>query len=221
MAFFQRTKIAFWALLHIMAIKTSLRAVGLESLNSARHFKRSNTRPEVGRPVIRKSFLLALCKCGVHFLPAAASITILYINIKGYWIGAQLIGVHEENNVSIALLQFTAKMQELLIIASLATVLFDILRFELLYGCGVPLGLLGSGIMFTQISYFWSPDFLSALRYGVVKKNQKLRICIALLPAGSLAITAGPASAILMIPRQQAWAADTFDFYLNGTTDDF
>ena len=75
--------------------------------------------------------------------------------------------------------------------------------------------------MFTQISYFWSPDFLGALRYGVVKKNQKLRIRIVLLLAGSLAITAGPASAILMIPRQQAWAADTFDFYLNGTTDDF
>lgn len=103
MAFFQRTKIAVWTLLHIIAIKTFLCAVGLESLSSARHFKRSNTRPEVGKPVIRKSFLLALCKCGVHFLPVAASITILYINIKGYWIGAQTIGVHEENNVSIAL----------------------------------------------------------------------------------------------------------------------
>ena len=49
-----------WSLLHILAIKTFLRAVGLESLSSARHFKRSITGPEVGEPEIRKSFLLSL-----------------------------------------------------------------------------------------------------------------------------------------------------------------
>lgn len=137
-----------------MAIQMLLRAVGLESLGLARQFKASNTESEIRKPVIRKSFLLALCKCGVHLIPAAASVTILYINLKGYWIGAQMVGTHGQNNISIALLQLTAKMQELLIIASLATVLFEILRFELLYGSGVPLGLLGSGITFTQISYF-------------------------------------------------------------------
>ncbi len=221
MSFFQRTKVAFLALLHVMAIKTFLRAVGLEALGLARQFKRSNIKSEVRKEVITKSFLLALCKCGVHFLPAAASITMLYINIKGYWIGAQMVGFRGESSVAIALLQLTAKIQELLIVASLATALLDILRFELLYGCGVPLGLLGSGITFTQISYFWSPDFLGALRYGVSERKKKFRLCAALLLAGALAITAGPASAVLMIPRQQTWTADTLDFYLNGTKDDF
>ena len=65
----------------------------------------------------------------------------LYINIKGCWIGAQMAGMHDRCSISIALLQLVAKMQELLIVASLATALFDILRFELLYGCGLPLGL--------------------------------------------------------------------------------
>lgn len=145
----------------------------------------------------------------------------LYINIKGYRIGAQVIGMYGESSISIALLQLTAKMHELSIIASLATTLFDILRFELLYGCGVPLGLLGSGITFTQISYFWSPDFLGAMRYSAFEKKQSLLLSTSLLVAGLLATTAGPASAVLMIPRHQVWAAGTADFYLNGTNNDF
>ena len=220
-SFFQQKQVVFLTLLHVMPIQTCHRAIGLEILGLACQLKKPNARPEARKQVIRKSFWLALCKCGVHFLPAAASITLLYINIKGYWIGTQMVGMNGQNNVSIALLQLTAKMQELLIIASLATALFDILRFELLYGCGVPLGLLGSGITFTQISYFWSPDFLGALRYGPPEKKKRFRLCIALLVAGFLAITAGPASAMLMIPRHQAWAADNFNFYLNGTEDDF
>lgn len=224
MGLFQRKKAAFSTstLLHISAIKAFFRAVGLESLVLVRQLMRSNTKIEGKKPAIKNSFLIALGKCGVHFLPAAASITMLYINIKGYWIGAQMVAMHGESSVSIALLQLVAKMQELLIVASLATALFDILRFELLYGSGIPLGLLGSGITFTQISYFRSPDFLGALRYGISeKKKKKLCVCVALLLAGLLATTAGPASAILMIPRQQAWAAGTLDFYLNGTNNDF
>lgn len=51
--------------------------------------------------------------------------------------------------VNIALLQTAAKVQELLIVASLAT---ELLRYEFIHGDGLPLGLLAASFDFAKLS---------------------------------------------------------------------
>ena len=48
---------------------------------------------------------------------------------------------------------------------------------------------------------------------------QKLVLLSVLCLAGLIAATAGPSSAILMIPKNQTWPAGSISFYLNGSTD--
>jgi hypothetical protein len=59
------------------------------------------------------------------------------------------------DDAKFQVLQFAAKAHELLIIASTASVVFHMLRSELLFGNGIPLGLLASGFSFSELSFFW------------------------------------------------------------------
>lgn len=51
----------------------------------------------------------------------------------------------------MGLLQIAAKVQELLIVGSVGSVIFHVLRSELVFGDGMPLGLLVSGFSFSQV----------------------------------------------------------------------
>ena len=93
------------------------------------------------------------------------------------------------------------KIQELLIIASFSTVLFQVIRDGLLHD-GVPLGLAASGLSFDRLSYFWSPAFWSAATSLVTLSKWKGVWLLSLISLGGfIAVTAGPASAVLMLPR--------------------
>ena len=109
---------------------------------------------------------LALSRCAVHILPTLFTIALVALNLKHYYIGSSLQGLITNDDTNLALLQGAAKIQELLITASTATIVFDIIRDELMYGDGVPLGLVGAGFSFTGLSFFWSPEFLYSLRYN-------------------------------------------------------
>jgi hypothetical protein len=64
---------------------------------------------------------------------------------------------------NIEILQVIAKVQELMMVASLTTVLVDRLRHDMIKGPGVPYGLVGANSLFSQSSYFWSSTFLGSL----------------------------------------------------------
>ena len=128
--------------------------------------------------------------------------------------------------------------QELLIIASVSTVLFQIIRDELLHD-GIPLGLATSALSFSRLCYFWSPAFWGGTTSLVnLKKWRGVRVLGLITLGGFIAITAGPASAVLMLPRptvstnnvinalqvqtnetNQNWHDFTTKFWLNGTAD--
>ena len=120
----------------------------------------------------------------------------------------------------LALYQVAAKIQETLCIASLATVVLQILRHELIHGEGVPIGLLGSGLSFSSVSYFWSPEFVSAAKYCLTSWK-RCRLYFVVTLAGALAVFIGPASAVLLLPRVQTIKAGETQYYLNGTADQF
>ncbi|RSL74071.1 hypothetical protein CEP51_011664 [Fusarium floridanum] len=169
------------------------------------------------------SFWLALARCTIHIIPALVSIGLVILNCRGYFIGNELEGPMNQDDMKLGLLQVAAKVQELLIVASVGSVIFHIIRSELVFGEGIPLGLLTSGWNFSQIQYFWSPEFLGCLNWdrAMSSKQQCKRVGTLLFIAisGLLALVAGPAAAVLMIPRQKDWPVGGGIYWLNGSSE--
>lgn len=100
---------------------------------------------------ISSSRRVAIARCAVHILPACVSCILVGINISGFFIGGQLQGVTgKRDHVKQNVLQITAKLQEMLIVASMASIIMHYLRREIVRGDGVPLGLLISGWSFAS-----------------------------------------------------------------------
>lgn len=175
--------------------------------------KKGEEEPKV---IFKHSFLTALSRCGVHLLPTAVSTVLLVINFGGFFVGAELAGVKNQDGIKIATLQVCAKVQELLIIASVSTFVFHLIRVELVVGDGLPLGFLSSGFSFTRISYFWSPEFIGAAKHSPRSKWRNRAFVAVIVIAGMLGLFAGPAAAVLMIPRIQDWPAGGTVFWMNG-----
>ena len=107
--------------------------------------------PELAKPIVVRSAKVALSRCGVHILPSCVSIVLITFNLLGYYIGPELQGISHQDSVKNGVLQICAKAQELLVVASLSMVLFHVLRYELVFGPGLPYGLIGAGFSFTEI----------------------------------------------------------------------
>ena len=201
--------------------KTFLRAHGLEvlTLSVPKCWQRMQGTREVPKPVLVNSKWAQICRSSFHLLPIFTSTALVVLNLGHYYVGRELSGAILNNNINLALLQIAAKTQECLIVASLAIVVTQILRDELMFGEGIPLGLLGSAFSFNQLSYFWSPDFIGSFRCRM-SVFRKVSIFGFLIIAGIIAATAGPSCAVLLIPRIQEWQAGGSNFYLPSNMED-
>lgn len=198
-----------------LSVRYFLRAVGLKVLNSVYYGRNGDSlTKEPRKNVFTKSAWVAFQRSLVHLLPSIASIVVIALNLNGFFIGFELAGIPGHDQVDMAALQVAAKLQELLIIASIGSIVYHRLRHDLL-NRSIPFGLLGSGLSFTQISHLWSPEFLASL---TCKGNQTLIAVIIL--STIIASTAGPATAVLIIPRMIQFPAGETEYYINGTADD-
>ncbi|KAI6752362.1 hypothetical protein HG530_013731 [Fusarium avenaceum] len=156
---------------------------------------------EPPKVLIDSSFRLAMARCAIHIVPAFLSITLITLNCIGFFIGT--------------------KVQELLIVGSVGSVIFHVLRSELVFGDGMPLGLLVSGFSFSQVSYFWSAEFIGGLccsdNMSFIQRWKRRGFVLLVLVGGGLALLAGPAAALLMIPRQLDWPVGGGVYWLNGS----
>ena len=200
------------------------RNTGLGVLNDLnRRLRGRRRRSEQKKVIISTSRWTALSRCGVHILPVLVSIAIVSINIRQVYIGIDFKSLVNSDTINIAFLQTAAKLQDLLIIASLATIVFQLLRDELLYGDGIPLGLLGAGFEFTKLSFFWSPEILGGFKslFRGRRRYRKVQLGLFLILAGTIALLAGPSCAVLLVPQNQEWPAGGTSLFLNGTKDEF
>ncbi|KAL8984697.1 MAG: hypothetical protein Q9177_004632 [Variospora cf. flavescens] len=165
--------------------------------------------------------MIALGRCSVPVLPVAVSSTILWVTSKQVFIGIDFRSAIGSETINVALLQTAAKVQELLIIASLAAVAFQLLRYELKHGNGLPLGLLAAGFDFTKLSWLWSAELHGSLRTSGKRpgKPRRAAILLYLIMAAALVVLAGPSCAVLLIPQSQDWPAGRSLFYLKGNMD--
>ncbi|KAH7250825.1 hypothetical protein B0J15DRAFT_561386 [Fusarium solani] len=178
----------------VKRFRTLLRSLGLGILT----FLRGDDE-EPPKVLLEKSRWVALARCAVHLVPAFLSIGLSALNLVRFFIGKELHSSQHEDDFKLGLLQIAAKVQELLVVASIGVVILHFLRSQLVFGDGLPLGLLVSGFSFTSASYFWSAEFLGVF------------------VGGALALLAGPAAAMLMIPRTLDWDIGGGVFWLNGS----
>lgn len=178
---------------------------------------------EVAKVVVAKSSRLTAWQCFVHLLPISTSIAILWINFRGWYIGVDFPGLTSSDTVVLMLLQLSAKVHEIMIVASLSQIIWHAVRHELLYGEGLPLGLIGSALSFSSFEFYFKKEFygsLGYLRYSF-RRMKRLGFVVLLIISGMTAILAGPASAVLLVPRSQDYSAGGTHFYLNGSASDF
>ncbi|KXJ86020.1 hypothetical protein Micbo1qcDRAFT_219865 [Microdochium bolleyi] len=198
-----------------------LRPLGLRILASLAA-RRTDEPPKV---VAFNSLGVTLARSLIHLIPALVSVSLVVINARGRFIGTELQGARGQNESKLAAIQIAAKVQvltytkELFIMSSLGSIILHVLRNRLLYGHGLPLGLLGSDKAFTQISFFWSVEFWGGLAAYFKKSGYASGLLLGtmLLYAGIIALFAGPATAILMLPRVMEWPVGGAIMPLNKT----
>lgn len=144
---------------------------------------------------------------------------LVYCNYSTIYIGPYFTQNPADDAIFLAIIQVAAKTQELLCIASLATVVLQALRRELLDE-GIPVGLLGSGLWFSQVAFLWSPDFLTAARWST-GSYRRATLYGLIIVAGFIAAFIGPSAAVLLLPRSQYLPAGRISYYLNGNFTDF
>ncbi|KAL0929843.1 uncharacterized protein CTRU02_215273 [Colletotrichum truncatum] len=159
-----------------------------------------------------------LAASAIHVLPATVSAFLLTFNIRGYFIGRELEGSKGQDDLKLGALQISAELQELLITASLSAILLNVIRRHLVLKEGVPLGFLGSDKAFAQASFFWSVEFWGGVRsFRNQSWRQKGPLIGLLVLSGVLSLLAGPATAVLMIPRMMDLPIGGSIFWLNGS----
>ena len=199
--------------------KSVLRALGLTIIA---HAFRSAFRPlrhitgrglhEPTKKAIRKSKTVALLRCLIHLFPVSVALFEIILNWNTYYVG---ISIYNQ-----AVYQVVAKIHEVAIQASLATVVFSYIRHELTIGNGIPFGTLVSGLQINQISYLWSMEFWGSLRSPHLPLGRKITLLFLVFASIVLASLSGPSSAILLIPRLDFWPGGSTDIWVNATIDD-
>ena len=195
-------------------------------------------KPEEPKIVIHKSALISLLRCSIHVVPIATTAVLAYFNLAGYFRGGELNGRTATSQAGDLLaLQIAAKVmvgghvqkypqesnrllllpQELWIVASLASIVCEAVRTQALSPDGIPLGLFGAGIRFSQLSYLLSPAFLIGGQ-GVRSITKRMLLMLLIVVSGLLALFVGPSSALLLIPGyHDGWSAGDTGFWLVGT----
>ena len=198
-------------------VKFPLRALGLEVINAAVRGPRAEETPKA---VLQKSFWIALSRCTVHIAPILVFVWVILLNYKTFYIGPGFWDDGgEQDALALAMYQVAAKLQESLCIASLATVLLQALRHDLIDSDGVPLGLMGSSQYFGDPRSLLSVEFLGAARYSFTAWK-RCRLWLLVLLSSAIAAFIGPASAVLLLPRLTDFPAGGTSFSLNASTDE-
>jgi hypothetical protein len=171
--------------------------------------------------VVDKNRPLALIRCVVYLVPLAAALTLVILNASNHYIGGELSGPSGQDFEKLAALQFAAKLHELLMLASLATVLMTHIRKELAFGEGIPFGTMFAAQQFKDISFLWSPELWGVMykRWRQKRAKRKVFIIFLMVICTILGVSVGPSTANLMKPRLSDWPAGGSPFWINSTED--
>lgn len=166
---------------------------------------------EVPKKIAKHNRWNALSLCYIHLIPILISTFLLVLNFSNVFY--QPVGASNQN-ISFDILQFAAKIHELVITASFSAIVLYYIQYELLHGRGVPLGSLLAGFQVTDIGSLWSPG-LWATGFATCggKRIGSMMIVVLIVLTVILGVAVGPASAILMLPSVGWWNYQISNLY--------
>lgn len=156
-------------------------------------------------------------RCLIHILPVGTALLLVGLNGVEYYIGGELEGAKHQDSQKLAGLAFAAKLHELLMLASIAAVLFSYIRKELAFGDGLPFGAVFASQQFTSINFLWSAEFLGTIYREWGQKRKKWNLLSIIFICCILGVSVGPSTNILIRPRLDDWPAGGTIFWLNAT----
>ena len=195
--------------------KTLCRVLGLHLIISLfvslRHKAVGKGYTEQTKVAVRKSRATALLRALIHIFPVSVAMWEIVLNWNTYFVGYAIYNQ--------AYYQFGAKAHEIAIEASLSAIIFSYVRYELMLGSGIPFGALFSGLQISQASYLWSMEFWGTVSSRTLSLKSRLRFLVVVAASVFLAATAGPSSAILLVPRLDFWPGGSTNIWINVTSD--
>ncbi|KAK0115657.1 hypothetical protein ONS95_000073 [Cadophora gregata] len=165
------------------------RSIGLQAVNSCMPWRHSEEYPKVA---IERNRWKVVIRSLVHIPPIAGCVSLLVL--------AGMTTIVEPNS-AFQVLQFAAKFHEILMQASIATILLSHIRYEITQGGRVPFGSLFAAAQISSIAFIWSPEMLGTMKSKGMIWIRRLVLVLHIVFAILLAASVGPSSAILMIPR--------------------
>ncbi|KAF3019271.1 hypothetical protein E8E14_006291 [Neopestalotiopsis sp. 37M] len=150
----------------------------------------------------------------IHFISLLFTAVVLQLSFREvYWADEDSwkdsrwsLGLSQ--SVMAGLLQFSAKLHEVCILASLSSIAIDTIRRRLLVSRGVPFGFVMGGYRFGSASSIFSGSFWGPFIDAIRDKKLGLFGLGLLLGLGAIYANAiGPASAVLMVPTLNWWPA--------------
>ena len=137
-------------------------------------------------------------------VPLTITIVILSLNFLGvYW---QDLG-HANQSSILQFLQYAAKAHEMMMAASLTTIIIHQTQHDLSRRKGVPFGFLTAGFQLSRPSLIFTKGFYGGVtaRTPSIKLSRFLQMGILIILGVGLTSVVGPSSAVAMIPRLDWW----------------
>ncbi|KAI1359196.1 hypothetical protein F5Y08DRAFT_344948 [Xylaria arbuscula] len=141
----------------------------------------------------------------VHLLPVIATAGVVQLSFRGiYWAD----DAHYYKDWQ-TILQFPAKIHEILIVGSLSAMVLHIFRRMLIGTHGVPLGLMVGAFQMGSAEYLFSKSYWKPLIHSLrnLRRNQFKTFLVALALGSSIVYSflVGPASAAALLPNLGWW----------------
>ncbi|KAH7128903.1 hypothetical protein EDB81DRAFT_906601 [Dactylonectria macrodidyma] len=180
-----------------------------------------NSKPRAqGRVVMFKDRLATALALWYHFPPILVVIVMTRYLIHGYFVGNVLQGPSPgKDQPKLVGLQIMAKLHELLMVGSLASLIFTLIRMELCKGRGVPFSAITAKFHIADVSFLWSKEFI-AICLGDFSSPISKRLLVTLIAiCTALTVALAPASATVLIPQSRMWEAGGTELWFNSTKD--
>ena len=130
------------------------------------------------------------------------------LNRKQCYTGGDLSEPDNEDTEKFGSLSFAAKLHELLMLASLGTIVFTYFRRELASGTGIPLHASSVGVQIGIISRLCSPAFLAIIGHEWKMNRKRIAVLIAIiLVCTLLGVSDGISSTALIRLHLGSWSA--------------
>lgn len=170
---------------------------------------------EVKKVALVHDLLTACYVSLLHVVPITASVTLMVLNLRGFYIGGDLSGANGSEGTSIRLLilQFLSKALELLAVASLSSILFALIRHSLIHD-DLPYGAITTGFEFTKISLLWSKEFVATCSTAFSSRGSKFLFIATSIVFTFLGASLGPSFATTLQPTLQDFNGGGTSFYL-------